>query len=46
MKEFKCYIINLERRTDRKKFFMINYNNLGPNLELEFVRAIDGTDIS
>lgn len=40
------YVINLKRRTDRLYNFKINYENLGPELPLEVIEAIDGTDLN
>ena len=37
------YVINLERRIDRKESFITNYNKLGPDLPLVVFNAIDGT---
>lgn len=37
------YVINLERRTDRKINFINNYNKFGPNIKLNIFKAIDGT---
>jgi GR25 family glycosyltransferase involved in LPS biosynthesis len=37
------YVINLERRKDRKTIFLKKYEELGPDLPLTIFNAIDGT---
>jgi GR25 family glycosyltransferase involved in LPS biosynthesis len=39
----QSYVINLERRPDRKEKFLKDYETLGPNIPLEVIRAVDGT---
>lgn len=40
----QSWVINLARRHDRRKKFTKNYNDLGPNLPLNIINAIDGTN--
>jgi GR25 family glycosyltransferase involved in LPS biosynthesis len=39
-----CYVINLERRSDRKESMINRFELFAPRLPLHFFKAIDGTD--
>ena len=42
---FESWVINLKRREDRKKIFLKKYLMFGPNVPINFVEAVDGTDL-